>query len=84
MNVVRQQRKEVRKSLREDPNNGIFRKAIQMAGENLEKVRKTAVLSLFCAHVCKLEVSVREGAHGEARPQLAVYQRRTGQYVERR
>ena len=33
------------------------------AGKNLEKVRKTAVLSFFWAHVRKLEASVREGDH---------------------
>ena len=32
-----------------------------MAGKNLEKVRKTAVLSFFWAHVRKLEARVREG-----------------------
>ena len=31
--------------------------------KNLEKVRKTAVLSFFWAHVRKLEESVREGDH---------------------
>ena len=34
-----------------------------MAGKNLEKVRKVALLSLFWAHVRKLEARVREGDH---------------------
>ena len=34
---------------------------MKTAGKNLEKVRKTAVLSFFWAHVRKLEESVREG-----------------------
>ena len=63
MNTARQQREEVTRSLRADPNNGILRKAVTMAGKNLEKVRKTAVLSFFWAHVRKLEASVREGDH---------------------
>ena len=46
---------------RRPPNNGILRKAVKTAGKNLEKVRKTAVLSFFWAHVRKLEASVREG-----------------------
>ena len=40
MNAAWQQR-EVRRSLRADPNNGILRKAVKMAGKNFEKVRKT-------------------------------------------
>ena len=42
---------------------GIFRKAVKTAGKNLEKVRKTAVLSFFWAHVRKLEASVWECDH---------------------
>ena len=34
---------------------------MKVAGKNLEKVRKTAVLSFFWAHVRKLEAHVREG-----------------------
>ena len=48
---------------RRPPNNGILRKAVKTAGKNLEKVRKTAVLSFFWAHVRKLEASVRDGDH---------------------
>ena len=61
MNAAWQQREVVRRSLRSDPNNDILRKAVKTAGKNLEKVRKTAVLSFFWAHVRKLEASVREG-----------------------
>ena len=63
MNAAWQQKEEARRSLRVDPNNGILRKAVEMAGKNLEKVRKTAVLSFFWAHVRKLEASAREGNH---------------------
>ena len=61
MNAASQQREEARRSLRADPNNGCLRKAVKTAAKNLEKVRKTAVLSFFWAHVRKLEESVREG-----------------------
>ena len=47
MNAAWQRREEVRRSLRADPNNGLLRKAVTMAGKNLEKVRKTAELSFF-------------------------------------
>ena len=54
MNAAWQQKEEARRSLRVDPDNGILRTAMKTAGENLEKVRKTAVLSFFWAHVPKL------------------------------
>ena len=63
MNAAWQQREEARRSLRADPNNGILRKAVKTADKNHEKVRKTAVLSFFWAHVRKLEASVRESDH---------------------
>ena len=63
MNAAWQQREKARRSLREDHNDGILRKAMNTAGKNLEKVRKTAVLSFFWAHIRKLEASVREGNH---------------------
>ena len=53
----------MRRSIRADPNNGILRKAVKTARKNLEKVRKTAVLSFFWAHARKLQASVREGDH---------------------
>ena len=53
----------MKRSLRADPNNGILRKTVKVAGKNLEKVRKTAVLSFFWAHVHKLEARAREGDH---------------------
>ena len=49
MNTAWQQREEAKRSLRADPNNGILRKAVKMAGKNLEKVRKAAVLNFFWA-----------------------------------
>ena len=63
MNAAWQQRGEARRSLREDANNGILRHAVKTAGKNLQKVRKTAVLSFFWAHARKLEAIVREGDH---------------------
>ena len=36
-----------------------------MAGKNIDKVRKTAVLSFFWAHVRKLEARVRECDHAD-------------------
>ena len=36
---------------------------MKVASKNLEKVRKTAVLSFFWALVRKLEASFREGDH---------------------
>ena len=63
MNAAWQQREEARRSLRTDPNNGILRKAVKTSCKNLEKVRKTAVLTFFWAHVRKLEAIVREGDH---------------------
>ena len=47
MNAAWQQREEARRSLRSDPNNSSLRKAVKTAGKNLEKFRKTAVLSFF-------------------------------------
>ena len=61
MNAVWQQREEARKSLWASPNSDLFRKAVEKAGKNLDKVRKAAVLSFFLAHVRKLEKRVRKG-----------------------
>ena len=47
MNAAWEQREKAKRSLRADPNNGILRKAVKVAGKNLEKVRKAAVLSFF-------------------------------------
>ena len=63
MNTAWQQREEARRSLRADPNNRILQNAVKMTGKNLEKVRKTAVLSFFWAHARELEASVRESDH---------------------
>ena len=61
MNTAWQRREEARRSLRADPNNSILRKAVKMAGKNLEEIRNAAVLSFLQAHVRKLEARVREG-----------------------
>ena len=63
MKEASQQRDKAKRSLCVYPNNGIPRKAVKTAGRNLEKVRKTAVLSFFWVHVRKLEASVRGGDH---------------------
>lgn len=54
MKTAWQQREEASRNQLADPNEGILRKAVKMTGKNLEKVRKTAVLSLFWSHVRKL------------------------------
>ena len=59
--LIWQQREEARKSLRASPNNDHLHKAVKKAGKNLEKLRKTAVLSFLWAHVRKLEERVRKG-----------------------
>ena len=61
MNAAWQQREEVRRHLRAEPPNSNLRKAVKMAGKNLRKVRKVAVLSFFWDFVCKLETRTREG-----------------------
>ena len=47
MNAAWQQIEEVRRHLRSEPHNSNLRKAVKMAGQNLRKVRKAAVLSFF-------------------------------------
>ena len=61
MNAAWQQREEARRHLRAEPHNSIFRKAVEMAGKKLRKVRKAAVLSFFWDFVLKLETRTREG-----------------------
>ena len=61
MNAVWQQREEARRHLRAEPHNSNLRKAEKMAGKNLWKVRKAAVLSFFWDFVRKLETLTREG-----------------------
>ena len=56
-----QQREEARRHFRAQPHNSNLRKAVKMAGKNLRKVRKAAVLSLFWDFVRKLETRTREG-----------------------
>ena len=60
-NAAWQQREEARKDLHTEPHNSNFRKAVKMAGNNLRKVRKAAVLSFFWDFVRKLETCIREG-----------------------
>ena len=61
MNVAWQQREEARRHLHAEPHNSNLRKAVKMAGKNLRKVRKAAVLSFFWDFVRKLEARTREG-----------------------
>ena len=61
MNAAWRQREEARRHLRAEPHNSNLRKAVKMAGKNLRKVRKAAVLSLFCHFVRKLKTRTREG-----------------------
>ena len=44
MNAARQQREEARSYLRAEPHSSSLRKAVKMAGINLRKVRKAAML----------------------------------------
>ena len=61
MNEAWQQREEARRYLRVEPHNSNLRKVVKMAGKNLRKMRKAAVLSFFWDFVCKLETRTREG-----------------------
>ena len=60
-NAARQQREDARRHLRAEPHNSNLRKVVEMAGKNLRKVRKAAVLSFFWDFVRKLETRTREG-----------------------
>ena len=59
-----QQREGAKSHLRAEPHNSNLRKVVKMAGKNLQKVRKAAVLSLFWDFVRKLETCTREGRPG--------------------
>ena len=61
MNAAWQQREEARRHLRAEPHNSNLRKVVKMAGKNLRKVHKAAVLSFFWDFVRKLETRTREG-----------------------
>ena len=61
MNAAWQQREEARRHLRAEPHNRNLRKTVKMAGKNLRKVRKAAVLSFFWDLVFKLETRNQEG-----------------------
>ena len=60
-NAAWQEREEVTRHLRTEPHDNNLRKAVKMAGKNLRKVRKAAVLSFFWGFVRKLEIRTREG-----------------------
>ena len=61
MNATWQKREDARRHLRAEPHNSNLRKVMKMAGKNLRKVRKAAVLSFFWDFVRKLETRIREG-----------------------
>ena len=60
INAAWQKREETRRHLRAKPHGNNYRKAVKMAGKNLRKVRKAAVLSFFWDFVRKLEACTRE------------------------
>ena len=59
INAAWQQREEARRHLRAEPHSSNLRKVVKMAGKNIRKVRKAAVLSLFWDFVHKLETRSR-------------------------
>ena len=61
MNAAWQKREEARRHVRAEPHVSNLRKAVKMAGKNLRKVRKAAVLSFFWDFVRKPETRTREG-----------------------
>ena len=61
MNAAWQQREEARRHLHAESHNSNLRKVVKMAGKNLRKVRKAAVLSFFWDLIRKLETRTREG-----------------------
>ena len=61
MNAAWQQREEVRRHPRAEPQRSNLRKVVKMAGKKLRKVRKAAVLSFFWDFVPKFEIRTREG-----------------------
>ena len=61
MNAAWHQREEARRHLSAQSHGSNLRKAVKMAGKNLRKVRKTAVLSFVWDFVRKLETRTRKG-----------------------
>ena len=61
MNAAWQQREEARRHQRAEPYSSNLRKAVKMAGKNIRKVRKAAVLSFFWYFVRKLKTCTRKG-----------------------
>ena len=61
MNAAWQQKDEARRHLRAEPHTSNLRKTVKVAGKNLRKVRKAAVLIFFWDFIRKLETRAREG-----------------------
>ena len=61
MNAAWQKREQARRHLRAEPHSNSLRKAVKMAGKNLWKLRKAAVLGLFWDFIRELETRTREG-----------------------
>ena len=61
MNAAWQEREEAIRHLRAEPHSSNLRKAVEMTGKNLRKMRKAAVLSFFWDFVRKLDTRTREG-----------------------
>ena len=61
MNAAWLQREGARRHLRAEAHSSNLRKVVKMAGKNLRKVCKAAVLSFFWDFVRKLETRTREG-----------------------
>ena len=61
MNAAWQQREEARRHIRAEPHNSNLRKVVKMAGKNLRKVRKAAMLSFFLNFFWKFKTRPREG-----------------------
>ena len=61
MNAAWQQREYARRYLRAEPHNSNLFKVVKVAGKNLRKVCKAAVLSSFWDFIRKLEIRTREG-----------------------
>ena len=61
MTAAWQQRDETKRRLRAEPHNSYLRKGGKMAGKNLQKVRKAAMLTVFWDFVRKLGTRVRQG-----------------------
>ena len=61
MNATWQQREEAKGRLRAESHNSNLSKVVKIAGKNLRKVCKAAMLSFSWAFVCKFKTRIREG-----------------------